>query len=77
MFAAFENLDDVDINRAWETIRENTNISARGSLCYYEWKQSTHGLINKVQNDYIKRNKSNCKGFKIRDKCLEIISVML
>jgi hypothetical protein len=29
-FAAFENLDtEVDINRAWETIRENIQISAK------------------------------------------------
>jgi hypothetical protein len=32
-FAALENLDtEVDINRAWETIRENINISAKESL---------------------------------------------
>jgi hypothetical protein len=28
-FAAFENLDAVDIDRAWETIRENIKISAK------------------------------------------------
>jgi hypothetical protein len=39
-FAALENLDgDVDINRAWETIRENIKISAKASLGYYEWKK--------------------------------------
>jgi hypothetical protein len=32
-FAALENLDDNgDINRAWETIRENIRISAKDSL---------------------------------------------
>jgi hypothetical protein len=32
-FAALEELDsEVDINRAWETIRENTKISAKQSL---------------------------------------------
>jgi hypothetical protein len=37
---AFENLDnDVDINRALETIGENIKISAKGSLCYYELKK--------------------------------------
>jgi hypothetical protein len=31
-FAALENLDvEVDINRAWETIRENIKISAKAS----------------------------------------------
>jgi hypothetical protein len=37
---AFENLvHDVDINRAWETIRENVNISAKENLGYYELKK--------------------------------------
>jgi hypothetical protein len=35
-----ENLDvEVDINRAWETVRENTNISAKEILGYYESKK--------------------------------------
>jgi hypothetical protein len=32
-FASFENLgDEVDVNRAWETIRENIKISAKENL---------------------------------------------
>jgi hypothetical protein len=39
-FAALENLDtDVNINRAWETIRENIKISAKESLGYYEFEK--------------------------------------
>jgi hypothetical protein len=39
-FAASENLDaEVDIYRAWETISENINISAKESLGYYELKE--------------------------------------
>jgi hypothetical protein len=39
-FATVENLDnDADINRAWETIRENIKISAKGSLVHYELKK--------------------------------------
>jgi hypothetical protein len=39
-FAALENLDaEVNINRAWETIRENTKISAKESLGNYELKK--------------------------------------
>jgi hypothetical protein len=39
-FAALENLDDgVNINRAWKAIRENINISAKGSLGYHELKK--------------------------------------
>jgi hypothetical protein len=37
--SALENLDDeMDINRAWETIRENIKNSAQASLGYYELK---------------------------------------
>jgi hypothetical protein len=35
-FAAMEDLDtEVEINSAWETIRENIKISAKGSLGYF------------------------------------------
>jgi hypothetical protein len=36
-YADLENLDDdVDVSRAWETIRENIIISAKETLGYYE-----------------------------------------
>jgi hypothetical protein len=36
-----ENLDtEVDVNKAWETIRENIKISAKESLGYYELKEN-------------------------------------
>jgi hypothetical protein len=39
-FAALENFDDtVDVNRAWENIRENTKTSANESLGHYELQQ--------------------------------------
>jgi hypothetical protein len=39
-FAALENLDDdMDINRAWETIRENIQIPSKETLGYYELKK--------------------------------------
>jgi hypothetical protein len=38
--AALEDLDaEVEINSAWETIRENINISAKASLGYFELKK--------------------------------------
>jgi hypothetical protein len=38
-FAALEDLDTkVEINSAWETIRENIKISTKESLGYYELK---------------------------------------
>jgi hypothetical protein len=39
-YAALEDLDaEVDINNAWETVRENIGISAEKGLGYYELKQ--------------------------------------
>jgi hypothetical protein len=39
-FAGLEKSDDdVDINRCWETISDNIEISTRESLGYYELKQ--------------------------------------
>jgi hypothetical protein len=39
-FWALENLDaEVDINRAWEIIRESIKISAKESVDYYELKK--------------------------------------
>jgi hypothetical protein len=39
-FLPLENFDhDVDINKAWEIIRENNKISAEGRLGYYELKK--------------------------------------
>jgi hypothetical protein len=39
-FTFLENLDaDVDINTAWETIRENIKISVKESIGYYELKK--------------------------------------
>jgi hypothetical protein len=40
MFAALEDLDaEVEINSAWETIRENIKISAKECLGYYELRK--------------------------------------
>jgi hypothetical protein len=39
-FAALEDLDtEVEINSAWERIRENIKISAKESLGYFEFKK--------------------------------------
>jgi CTP-dependent riboflavin kinase len=39
--AALKNLDtEVDVNKAWETIRENIEISAKESLGYDELKRN-------------------------------------
>jgi hypothetical protein len=50
-FAALENTDtEVDINRDWETIRENIKISAKESLGYYELKKHKPWLMKDAQN---------------------------
>jgi hypothetical protein len=42
-FEALEDLDDeVNINSAWETIRENTKISAKESTGYYGLSSISH-----------------------------------
>jgi hypothetical protein len=39
-FAALEDLDtELEINSAWETIRDNIKISAKESLGYFEFKK--------------------------------------
>jgi CRISPR/Cas system-associated protein Csx1 len=39
-FAALEDLDtEVEINSAWETIRENIKVSARETLGYFQFKK--------------------------------------
>jgi hypothetical protein len=51
-FAALENLDtEVDIIKAWETIREKIKSSAKENLGYYEQKSISHCSINDAQNN--------------------------
>jgi len=38
-FAALENLNGDNVNRAWENIKENIKISAKEGLGLHEWKQ--------------------------------------
>jgi hypothetical protein len=40
----------VDVNTAWETIRENINISAKESLGYYELKKNKPWFDDDAQN---------------------------
>jgi hypothetical protein len=55
-FAALENSDTaVDINRAWQAIRESTKISAKEGLGYYEPKKHYHGSTKDAQNYSVRR----------------------
>jgi hypothetical protein len=52
-----ENLDtEVDINRAWLTLRENINISATESLGYYKLKKHKP-LFDKGCSDLLDQRK--------------------
>jgi hypothetical protein len=42
-FCLDDDDDDMDITRAWETIHESINISAKDSPCYYELSSIRHG----------------------------------
>jgi hypothetical protein len=57
---------DININSAWETIREHIKISAKKSLGYDELKK--HMPRMDVQIFWIKGNKPNCSGYKIQAK---------
>jgi hypothetical protein len=56
-FAALEDLDPkVEINSAWETIRENIKISAKESLGYFELKHIREELRQRMfENRVLKR----------------------
>jgi hypothetical protein len=47
----------VDINRAGETIRENTKISAEESLGYYEFKKHRQWFVKDSKNLLDQRGK--------------------
>jgi hypothetical protein len=66
-FAALENIDtEVDVNKAWETIRENIKISAKESLGYYEWKKNKPWFNESCSKLLDQRNKPNCSGYRIQ-----------
>jgi hypothetical protein len=56
--------DNMDMNRAWEIIRENIKISAKESLDYDKLNSISHGLMKDVQSSQIKGNKPNCRGYR-------------
>jgi uncharacterized FlaG/YvyC family protein len=63
-FAALENLEDSgDINRAWDSIRENIKISAQESLGYCEPKH---------RKPWFHEGCSNCSGCRTQMKQMKI-----
>jgi len=58
-FAALENLNDSkDINRAWQNIKENIQISAKESLGLYEWKQHKPWFDDECSRFFDQRKKA-------------------
>jgi hypothetical protein len=72
-FAALEELDaEVEINSAWETIRENIKISAKDSLDYFELKKHKSWFDGECSElllfKLFKGNKLTCSGYMIQVK---------
>jgi hypothetical protein len=68
-FEALENLEDsVDINKAWDNIREDITISAQETLGYCEAKHRKKGLMRDVQNWLIKGSRLNYSGCRTQVK---------
>jgi hypothetical protein len=67
--AALENLDDnVDINRVWETVTENIKFQPKGVQVIANLRSISHSSTKDTDNYYIKGNKPNCIGCRIRAK---------
>jgi hypothetical protein len=59
-FAALEDLDvEVEINSAWETIRENIKISPKESQGYYELKNDKPWFDNRCSKLLDQRKEAN------------------
>jgi hypothetical protein len=68
-FADLEDLDsEVDINSAWETIRENIEISAKESPCYYELKKYNPWFNKRMLRIIRSKETRNCIGYKTQTK---------
>jgi hypothetical protein len=66
-FAALEHVDpEMDINSAWEIIRETIKISAKERVCYFELKKHKP-WFDKGCSEF-KGNKLNCSGYRIQVK---------
>ena len=71
-FAALENVrEDEDINRAWESIKENIKTSATESLGVHEMKQHKPWFDEECLR--ILDRKLKCSGYRILAKTMEII----
>jgi hypothetical protein len=68
-FAALEDLNtEVEINSAWETIRENIKISAKDSLGYYDLKKHKAWFDEGCSKLLDQRKQAKCSGYRIQVK---------
>jgi hypothetical protein len=68
-FAALEDLNaEVEINSAWEIIRENLNISAKESIGCFQLMKHKLWLGEICSKLFDQRNKLNCSGYRIQVK---------
>jgi hypothetical protein len=68
-FAAFKNLDaEVDVNRAWETIRESIKISVKEGPGYYKMKKHKPWFHKGRSKLLYQRKQSNYCGYRIQVK---------
>jgi hypothetical protein len=68
-FAALEDLDaEVEINSAWDMIRENIKITAKESLGYCELKKHKPWFDEACSKLADQWNKINCSGYRIQVK---------
>jgi hypothetical protein len=68
-FPALEDLDtDVEINIAWETIRENINVSDKKSLSDIELKKHKPWFNKGCSKLLDQRKQANCSVYRIQMK---------
>jgi hypothetical protein len=68
-FAALEDLDtEVEINSAWETIRETIKISAKEILGHFEFKKHKPWFNKGCSKLLDQRKQANCSGYRIQVK---------
>ena len=66
-----ENLSDSeDINRAWESIKENIKTSAQESLGLYELKQRKTWFGEECLGFLTKGNRLKCCGYWVQTKIM-------
>jgi hypothetical protein len=68
-FAALEDFEAVvEINGAWEMIRENIKISAKENLGYCELKKHKAWFDQACSKLVDQKNELNCSGYRIQVK---------